>query len=280
MGKKISIIGGDLRIVKLLKLLENEGFDISCFGLEKVNNNNKSNSLESCLENSEIVISAIPFSKDDKYINAPFSDCNIEILQLFEIIKNVKFIAGAINNQLIKNVEKSKNIEFVDILLSERFAIKNAIPSAEGAIQIAMEQSDKTLHGNNVLVMGFGRIGKILAKMLNGIGANVYCEARKKEDIAWIEAYGYNAIELKNLKNNLFKFDFIFNTIPVVILDENNLREIKKECVIIDLASKPGGINYEVANQFKIKNIWALGLPGKVAPETVAKYIKEELNLM
>ena len=81
-----------------------------------------------------------------------------------------------------------------------------------------MEQTLKTIHGSNILVMGFGRIGKILAKMLHGIGANVYCEARKDSDIAWIEAYGYKKIHLRNLKENVDKFDIIINTIPSMIL--------------------------------------------------------------
>ena len=102
--------------------------------------------------------------------------------------------------------------------------------SAEGAIQVAMEQSLKTIHGSNSLVMGFGRIGKILSKMLNGIGAKVYCEARKSTDLAWIEAYGFNSINLKDIEDYLPKFDFIFNTIPVMILDKTRLEKVKKDC--------------------------------------------------
>ena len=71
-----------------------------------------------------------------------------------------------------------------------------------------MEETQRTLHGSNVLVMGFGRIGKVLAKMLDGIGAKVYCEARKNEDISWIKAYGYNPIHLNDLDENV-KFSLI-----------------------------------------------------------------------
>lgn len=111
--------------------------------------------------------------------------------------------------------------------------------------------------------------------MLNGIGAKVYCEARKDADIAWIQAYGYNAINLKELNKYLNQFDFIFNTIPYLILDKSNLNLIKKDCVLIDLASKPGGIDFEEAERLKLQTDWALALPGKVAPETAAKYIYE-----
>lgn len=266
MEDKISIIGGDLRIVKLVKLLEKQGVQILTFGLENSNEiqeYQKSDSIENCLKNTKMVLSAIPFSKDGIYINAPFANTNIEISQIFDKMQNAKFIAGAIKPQIIEQIDVNKNIEIIDILQNETLTIMNSIPSAEGAIQVAMEESQKTIHGSNILILGFGRIGKILSKMLNGIGAKVYCEARKDTDIAWIEAYGYNSIRLSELENYLSKFDFIFNTIPVMVLDKIKLQKIKKDCLIIDLASNPGGIDFEEAKKLGIKTNWALGLPRK-----------------
>jgi len=113
--------------------------------------------------------------------------------------------------------------------------------------------------------------------MLKGIGANVYVEARKVADIAWIKAYGYTAINLTELESHLNKFDIIFNTIPTLILDNNRLELVKKDCVIIDLASAPGGVEREKAKEKNIKLIWALALPGKISPHTSAEFIKETL---
>ena len=126
-----------------------------------------------------------------------------------------------------------------------------------------------------------GRIGKIIAKMLDGIGARVYCEARKNSDLAWIKAYGYTPVHLNNVKDIFPKFDLIINTIPKVILTEEKLSLIKKECLLIDIASSPGGVDREAAKRLGVKNIWALSLPGKVAPHTSAEFIKETLlNIM
>lgn len=125
--------------------------------------------------------------------------------------------------------------------------------------------------------MGFGRIGKVLAKMLDGIGAKVYCEARKDEDIAWIKAYGYEPIHLNNLNEHLNEFDIIISTIPFQVLDKERLELVRKDVVIIDLASNPGGVDRKVAKEKDLKLIWALSLPGKVAPLTSAIYIKETL---
>ena len=164
-----------------------------------------------------------------------------------------------------------------DFLDDEDFAIYNSIPTAEGAIEIAMRETKMTINSSNCLVLGYGRIGKVLAKMLTGIGAKVYCEARKNEDIAWIKAYGYEPIHLNDLDGTLSKFDIIINTIPFQILDENRLDMLKKDVVIIDLASNPGGVDRKAAREKNIKVIWALSLPAKVAPLTSAEFIKETL---
>ncbi len=151
----------------------------------------------------------------------------------------------------------------------------NAIPTAEGAIQIAMEEMPITLHNSNALVLGYGRIGKTLAKMLQGIGANVYVEARKYADVAWIRSYGYKAVSLSELTQTVKDMNVIFNTIPFVVLDNDILKMLNPECLIIDLASKPGGVDFDKAKEIGLKAIWALSLPGKVAPVTAAEFIKD-----
>lgn len=272
----IGIIGGDSRTVQLIKLLEKDENKIILYGLEnceQLKNYSHVNSVEDVFSNSDTIITSIPLSKDGKLVNTVFTDRKILVQDIFEKSKNKKIITGNITDEIQKNI-KNKN-EIIDILKKEELTVLNSIPTAEGAIQIAMEKSLKTIHNSKCLVLGFGRIGKILSKMLLGIGAKVYCEARKESDIAWIQAYGYNAIYLEKLNEKLNEFDFIFNTIPCLILDKNNLNLIKKDCLLIDLASKPGGIDFEEADRLHLQTVWALALPGKVAPETAAKYIYE-----
>ena len=126
--------------------------------------------------------------------------------------------------------------------------------------------------------MGYGRIGKVLANMLKGINAKVYCEARNKEDIAFIQTMGYNSVYIDELNSYLPKMDYIFNTIPVRLIDEKNIKYINKECTIIDLASAPGGVDFDLANKMGLNVIWALSLPSKVAPKSAAKYLKEAID--
>lgn len=278
MINKISIIGGDLRIVKLAEMLVEEGVEVFTYGLDKseVTDVKQCESLQEAIKQSEIVLGPIPFSSNGKTINTPFSDVKILVSELLEHLSGKTLIAGAIK-QDVYEVASEKNINVIDILKREELAVLNAVSTAEGTIKIAIEETPKNLHGSNILVLGFGRIGKILSNMLKGLGAKVACEARKNSDLAWIKAYGYEPIPIANLKENLSRFDVIINTIPYIILDKDNLENVRKDALVIDLASNPGGVDRDEIKKQNIKFIWALSLPGKVAPVTSAEFIKETL---
>lgn len=280
MNENISIIGGDLRIAYLAKLFKEDGKNVFTYGLEnseiiKKSSINKCKTLEECIDNSDIIISGIPFSKDNKFVNTVFTNNQIEILEIAKILRNKRFYAGKIPQIFYEN---AKDAKIIDIIENEKMAILNSISTAEAAIKIAIEETDFTLYGSNILILGFGRIGKILAKTLRSFEVNIFCEARKEQDLTWIEALGYNRIELKNLDHNLEKYDIIFNTIPHVILDKEKLKHVKKDVLIIDLASNPGGVDKEECNLLGIKTIHALSLPGKIAPKSAAEIIKNTIT--
>lgn len=283
MYKTISVIGGDLKSVKLIELLAKEDFLIYTYGLEnseELENTNvkRCKSIEEVIEKSEIIIGPVPMTNDNVNFTAPFTEEKIAIEDFIKAVagKEKLFIAGKISDA---DTEKllSCGVKSIDLFKREEYVVLNTIATAEGTLQIAMENTQKTVHGSNVLIMGFGRVGKVLAKMLDGIGAKVSCEARKHSDIAWIKAYGYNPIMLSELDTELGNFDIIINTIPFQILDANRLDYIKKECVVIDLSANPGGVDRKAAREKELNVIWALSLAGKVAPITSAEFIKETL---
>lgn len=282
MEKAISVVGGDLRIVKLVEMLIEDGYTVYTYGLEYSEELLKLDGVEMCptlaeaVKDARAVVGPIPLSSDRKNLSMPFSNVKLSIEDFIECLQGKTLIAGNITEP-IRNILDSKSIVYIDLLKREEFSVLNTISTAEGTIQIAMEETQRTVHGRNVLIMGFGRIGKVLAKMLTGIGAKVWCEARKNEDIAWIKAYGYEPIHLNDLDKNLSKFDIIINTIPFQILDNDRLDLLKKDIVIIDLASNPGGVDRKAAKEKNLKLIWALSLPGKVAPVTSAEFIKETI---
>jgi dipicolinate synthase subunit A len=281
MEKAISIVGGDLRIIRLIEMLISDGYKVYTYGLEMSEELLQMEvemcaTIEETVSYSKVVVGPIPLSSDRKNVSTPFSKVKLPLEDLLKVLKDKKLIAGNILEFFKEQLEKEE-ISYIDLIKREEFSVLNAIATAEGTLQIAMEETQKTVHGSKVLVMGFGRIGKILAKMLDGIGAKVSCEARKDDDLAWIKAYGYEPIDLDKLNENLSKFDIIINTIPFQILNEERLNLVKKDVVLIDLASNPGGVDRKIAKEKELKLIWALSLPGKVAPITSAEFIKEVL---
>lgn len=150
----------------------------------------------------------------------------------------------------------------------------DAVPTAEGAIQIALEELPITLQGARVLVIGYGRLGRTLAPRLAGLGARVSVSARRWADLAWIEAEGYGVEHTGQLKGWLCGYDLVVNTVPARVLDEETLRDLKPGCLVIDLASKPGGVDFEAARRLGVRAIWALSLPGKTAPVTAGRAIR------
>lgn len=275
-----TIIGGDLRNVELAKQLVEDKNEVNIYGVTQDKLPKfllPKQPIEDSVKNADFVIAPLVFSTDDENINTPLYNDKIRIEYVLDMLtsKNV-LILGKVSTK-VKEYLEQKDISYVDILKREEMTILNAIPTAEGAIQVAMENSQITLHESNCLVLGFGRIGKVLCKMLHGLGANVYAEARKKEDLAWIMAYGYNGLHLSDLGQNVSNMDIIFNTIPSLVLDYDILKTLKKDVLIVDLASKPHGVDFEAAKKLGLVAKLALALPGKVAPKTSSKFMKQTI---
>ena len=276
---KIALVGGDKRSISLGNLLleDNHNLKIFAFNEEEISPLKVNKTLVSTIKASDIVLAPLPCSKDDILLNTPLYKGEIEIEEIFKnMTKDQIFIGGKLSEK-IKKIANDYGVRIFDLMDREELTILNAIPTVEGGIQIAMEEMDTTIHNSNIMILGFGRIGKLLAKSLKGLGGNVFVEARKHEDLAWIKSYGYRPLHLNKIKNYLPNMDLVFNTIPSMILDEENLLELKKGSLVIDLASMPGGIDFDLAKKMDIKVIWALGLPGKVAPLTAAEIIKESI---
>lgn len=169
---------------------------------------------------------------------------------------------------LLKELAAAHGLKLIDMGQRDDVAILNAIPSAEGAIQMAMEAVPITIHGSRCFVLGFGRTGMTLARMLKGIGATTYVAARKPADLARIQEMGFVPLTFAELPAVIHKADIIFNTVPAIILNEDLLKLANPEVYINDLASAPGGTDFAAAAELGIKAVLAPGLPGIVAPKT------------
>ena len=270
-----------MRLVKLAQILEKENNQIYILGLEKAKElENSSNmricrNLEQVLENAEIVISSIPFTRDGITINMPLSDNKIKINEFMNLMKDKTLIAGTIPNNIY---EKYKGVEIIDIMKNEKLAILNTIATAEGAIKELIANTDIIIHGAKILILGYGSIAKTSAQKLKGIDAKVTIAARKEEALAWGYTYGFNVVNINSIEEKLANYDIIVNTVPELILGKQQIKNIKSKTYLLDISSAPGGIDFEEANKNNIKAELALGLPGKYAPYTTAKFIKDVIE--
>ena len=280
----ISIIGGDMRIIRLAQELNFDGYKIYTYGLENSTDIQDEKEIYKCKSAkeacniSDIIICSIPFSKDGITIYAPYTEKEIEVLELLninEINYEKILIAGSISKEI--NEKLSNKYKVVDIMNSEELTVLNTIATAEGAIDVAIQNTEKNLHGSNVLVLGFGRVAKVVAQKFKALDCKVTCSARKEKDFAWIETLGYNKMNINFLDERLSDFDIIINTVPKTIINIKELEFMKNDVLLIDLASKPGGIDFDEARWQNKKCIWALALPGKVAPKSSANFIKQEI---
>ena len=234
MKNKLAVIGGDLRIAKLAIMLANDGNEVYVYGLEKSEEIRRQKNIIQCdtirkaIDDVEIVIGPIPFSSNGNTINMPFSDKEITIREMMHNINAKVLIAGSILPEVYE-MANDEYIEIIDIMKREELAVLNTIATAEGTIQVAIENTNRILHGSEVLILGFGRIGKVLARKLAGLSVKVTCAARKDEDLAWIEAYGHKSLNINNLGENLRPFDIIINTVPHIILTEQKLEYVKRK---------------------------------------------------
>ncbi|HOQ16260.1 MAG TPA: dipicolinate synthase subunit DpsA [Defluviitaleaceae bacterium] len=277
---RFAVIGGDLRQIKLINLLASKGYQVNMFGFDNKNIDsgvNLFNNIRELISDADIIVGPIPCSRDNKTVYSDYLDSSIMLEDIFKNISEDKiFMAGSITPQ-IKEIAEQYPFKVIDLLEREELAILNAIPTAEGAILYAMGNSEITIHGSKCLVLGFGKCGKVLAHKLKGLDADLTVEARKAEDLALIKSYGYKALYLQDLEKFIGDYDFIFNTIPALILNRDLLQKIKKSALIIDIASKPGGVDYSAAKELGIQAILAPSLPGKVAPESAALIIYETI---
>ncbi|WAM32552.1 dipicolinate synthase subunit DpsA [Caldicellulosiruptor naganoensis] len=234
--------------------------------------------MEEIVEKSAVIVGPIPFSQDGEYIFAPLSKEFVTIEKLIKTIsqKGIPLVASVVP-QATRQICEQKNVKYYDLYEREELAILNAIPTAEGAVAIAIEKMPITLYSSNVMVLGYGRIGKVLSKILKGFECNVFVAARKASDLTWCRAFGYVPVELSKLKEYVNRIDLIVNTIPAKVIGREIIDNIREDALVIDLASKPGGIAFEYANQKGINVVHALSLPGKVSPKKAAQYIVEVL---
>ncbi len=280
-----AVIGGDYRSVAVAKRLSALGFFVRVFGFNRdidfTDGIIMAQTLKEACDGTNFIILPLPCSTNGKFINTPLFDGSLSLSALSDALSENQTVFGGRIDPVLHATLTAKGIPCFDYTEPEEFSLRNAVPTAEGALQLAMEELPYTLNGSSCLVTGFGRIGKVLSHFLHGLGAHITVSARKKSDLAQIETLGYTPLDNTKIKETNHDFQVIFNTVPFCLFNRELLSLLPKGALIIDLASQPGGVDMSSAEKMGIKVIHALSLPGKVAPHSAGNIIATTvLNLI
>ena len=273
--KTFGILGGDKRQLFLADSLIKDGRSVILGGFDTLRSfgNIAIADIRTALEYSDALILPVPCVRTDGSLNAPFASGGIYFdSDELEIMKK-KPVFTSMKERLVRAYPDLKGARLYDYAARDDFAILNAVPTAEGAAECAMSAFEGTLAGARCLVTGYGRIGKVLSRLLHSLGAKVTVSARSDTDRAYIQAFGYgfvNTTELREVRG----FDVVFNTVPFLLFDETLLKNTDRDTLLIDLASLPGGVDFDAASALRIDAQRALSLPGKCAPKTAGEIIK------
>lgn len=269
MNKTVGILGGDARMGFLARMLSGDGYSVYTWDIASAP---AAQPLEEASK-AERIILPVPLTKKSGLLN---SAQGVSLDTIWSLLRPEQHISAGAIRESEHAAARAHGLTLHDYYTRETLTVRNAVPTAEGAIQTALENMSVTLNGAPCLVVGFGRIGKLLAHDLKALGAQVSVSARRLEDLAWIDAFGYRPLRTNHLGGTLGGFRAIFNTVPHPVLAETQLRELRPDCVLIELASAPG-IDAEAAKQLSLAYVKASGLPGRTAPESAAIALKETI---
>lgn len=270
----ILILGGDMRQKYVNDYFREKSYSsayYACFDLTEEFNN--------VLKSADVIVLPLPISKDGVHLN--MEGKNVKMEDLFERLASKSIVlAGSVSQQIIDLAEQC-GLRCIDYYKTESFQIKNALLTAEGAIYYAQTRLERSIYGANTAVLGFGRIGKILAYLLHAQGAEVTIGARKASDLHWSKLIGFNIISIgeseKAVFDNIGEFEVVFNTVPYWIISEQIAQKITNKTQIIDLASSPFGIDEKLVQKHRLDYRRELRIPGRYAPKSAGELIAQTI---
>jgi len=287
-----TILGGDRRQEIVAQKLVERGHTVRLFGIKSLSTGIEGADIytnhEKAIKGSSALLLPLPTSRDGIHLALPSSSCNAPKIRLSDIVElaarsGCGYILGGMIPENMISLAKSAGLTVDDYYNDEQLQIKNALPSAEGAVMLAMEHTDKVLSGMSILVSGYGRIGKCLADILYKLGAKVRVAARRDESLCEAALMGYKTVlfgssDTSHMKRAVNESDVIFNTVPHVVFTRSVIQETTRKPLYIEIASSPGGIDLSAARDADIEVVFAPSIPGKYAPHTAGLYIYESIN--
>ena len=275
--ERFLFFGGDLRMLYAAEYL-NKGRSCFVYGFENAEEFPvpAAGRIIPC----DYAVLPLPVTVDGQHINMPFHSENPDFSVILEAVKKGGTVFTGKSCPYLDRLCGENGITLKNYFGREELQVMNAIPTAEGALEIMLRELPVTVFGVKVLITGFGRIGEAMARMLVSLGASVTVGARRYEQLAKARGMGCEAVLISEIEETLPTYEAVINTVPAAIFDRKRLLMLKKDCLVIDLASKTGVEDMELAASVGIKVIWALSLPGRTAPVTAGQIIGKTIENM
>lgn len=278
-GVKTAIIGGDDREIVLMTELVKMGATVTAVGFprDKVRYGIcMVKTVEEALKGAEVAILPMPGTSLEGTVRAVYCEEKLVLTKAaLESMARPGIVVIGSARDFLRGWVEELGLTLFEIAEMDEVAILNSIPTAEGAMQIAMEETAITIHGSRCVVIGLGRVGQTLAHKLAALNAQVTVISAVPGEKARAKEIGCIALGMEELALVIQSADIIFNTVPALVITREVIKTANPECLIVDLAASPGGTDFEAANQFGIKAILAPGLPGKVAPVSAGRTLAE-----
>ncbi len=262
---EIMIIGGDCRFSYMEKIFTSEGYKAKRI----YPGNYKADDFTLC----DIFILPVPVSRDNININTPLAGELFCFSDFLRLLPENCIVAGGMFTPEQTEKLRSRKVTVFDYYKCDSLAIKNAVPTAEGVIGILINALPVTIDSSVCCVTGYGRCGSVIARKLKALGADVTCAARNPKDLANAETDGMKTCRIASLADKCEKFDAVINTVPALVIDEKVISALRKDCVIIETASAPFGVDFDRASAQGINTIKAGSLPGRTSPLTAGEII-------
>ncbi len=263
------LLGGDSRQLYLNQMLIENGFPTTLH----YSSEDPSFSMEEAIKNNNVILCPIPFTKDKikLFSTNPMEDLGMG--NLLNLLTSDHILFGGSIPAFVKKYAEDNDIVCFDYMDMEEVTVKNTIATAEGAIAEAIRLSPGCLHKSRCLVTGFGRCAKTLAIKLKGLDGIVTIADRKETQLAAADSMGLYTMPLSELSRGLGEYQYIFNTIPALILEKDSIISMDPDVTIIDIASAPGGVDFDCCRQLNIRARLCPGLPGIYAPGSSAEIL-------
>ncbi|WP_368504093.1 dipicolinic acid synthetase subunit A [Alkalihalophilus sp. As8PL] len=281
-GKAIVVIGGDARQLEIIRKLSTLDAKLSLVGFEQLDDGYIGASKQAMDEVKWSSVDAILLPVSGMNANGEIETIfsNEKIILTPDIVRQTPehcTIYSGITNETLNNCVKKAKRKLVQLMGRDDIAIYNSIPTAEGAIMMAIQHTDITIHSAKIAVLGLGRVGMSVARTFDALGADVSVGANESHQLARITEMGLKPFHTDKLIDEVSTIDICINTVPDLIITAKVLAEMPLHALIIDLASKPGGTDFRYAEKRGMKALLAPGLPGIVAPKTAGRILANVL---